>query len=188
MLVRLCPRLGVEGEPLHDRPYLLERLEVTPVVEPGVAGPHPADPVGLHPVLQQPEARVRGGLAGAEHGIGVARSGGGGEVTDGDEPCTRRHLERRRMGRRDRAFQVAGVDDLATHLHVVELLAAEVPDPFTVTTGAQVVVARQDADPVGPRQPPGHLSEVPADLLAGRPLVVPCVLTALVDPVVAERQ
>ena len=97
-------------------------------------------------MLQQPHARVRGRLAGAEHGIGGARSRGCRQLVDGDEPRARRHLERRAWVAGIDAFQVASIDDLATHDHLVKISAAQVPDLLTVAPGAQVLVAGEHAD------------------------------------------
>ena len=70
----------------------------------------------------------------------------------------------------------------------MKLSGAQVSDLLTVTPAAQVLVAGEHADPACLREPCGRLGEVPADLAAGRPFVVPGVLADLVDAVLAERQ
>jgi hypothetical protein len=89
---------------------------------------------------------------------------------------------------RDRRLQISGVDDLATYNNIANCPGTQVPDPLTVTPAAHVLMAEEHAYPARLREPRGRLSEVPADLTAGRPFVVPGVLADLVDPVLAKGQ
>ena len=74
-------------ETIHDRGHLIQRLPVPAVVEPGIAWANPADPVWINAVLQQPNARVRGRLAGPEHGIRRGRMGGRRQVVNRNDPA-----------------------------------------------------------------------------------------------------
>ena len=60
---------GIERDPLHDRADLLQRLEVPAVVEPGVPGPDPADSIGLHAAVEQPDTCVHGCLSRADYRV-----------------------------------------------------------------------------------------------------------------------
>ena len=169
---RLGARLGVEGDPLHDRADLLERLKVPTVVEPRVARPDPADPIRLDAVVQQPDARVHGRLARSEDRVADADSAAVRQVVDRDDSCGLRYLERRNVGGRDRRLQVAGVDDLAAHPDVVDLSGAQGPGPALRQLPRPGARGREQADPARPREPRRRRGEVLANLLAGRPLVV----------------
>ena len=92
------------------------------------------------------------------------------------------------MGGRDRGFEIAGVDQLAAHLDLVEALRCSGRGSALQPSRPQVLVLGQDAYAAGLRQARRHLGEVVADLGAGCPLVEAGVLAGLVDPVLAERQ
>ncbi len=155
---------------------LLQWLKVAAVVEPRVARPDPANPIGLNVVIQQPDARVRRRLAGPEDGVGAGRPRRRRQVVDGDDPNARRHVKRGAVGRRDRRLQVPCIDDLATYRDLVKLSGGHVSDLLTVAPGAQVLVAGEYADPARLREPRRRLRKVLEDLSSGRPLVEPGVL------------
>ena len=89
------------------------RLDQRPVQHPGLAWPHPADGLGVHPALQQPDAGVGRGLAGADDDVLARSLLPAHEVVDRDHPrtvasprtsvasppgCRGRGSERRRSG------------------------------------------------------------------------------------------
>jgi hypothetical protein len=89
---------------------------------------------------------------------------------------------------RHRGFEVAGVDHLAPHGHLVQLAAAQVTDLLAACPLPEVLVLAEQADPSRLGQPRRRRGEVLAHLRPGRPLVVAGVLAGLVDAVLAERQ
>ena len=157
-------RLGVEGDPLHDRADLVQRLEVLAIVEPHLARPDPPDAVGSHAVVEQPDAGVHGRLAGAEDGVGVRRLRGRRQRVDRDEASVRRDVEGRRVRRRDRRLQVPSVDDLAPDAERVHLTGGHVPDLLPVRVGPEMLVPGEDPDTPGRGEPLGRRGEVLADL------------------------
>ncbi len=93
----------------------LERLEVRAVPHPRVAGSHPPDVVGVDTVLEQPGARVGARLAAADDRVAGRRFLDVGQFVHGNASDVGVDRERRRVPRRDRRFEVAGVDDGASH-------------------------------------------------------------------------
>ncbi len=96
--------------------HQLERLEVRAVPHPRVAGPHPPDVVGVDTVLEQPGARVGARLAAADDRVAGRRFLDVGQFVHGHASHIGVDRERRRVSRRDRRFEVAGVDDGASDL------------------------------------------------------------------------
>ncbi len=117
-VVGCCRRFDAARHPVDGVGHQVERLEVLAVPHPRVAGPHPADAVGVDTVLEQPRARVGPRLAAADDRVAGRGFRDVGEFVHGDAPDIRVDGERRRVPRRDRRFEVAGVDDGASNVHL----------------------------------------------------------------------
>ena len=125
------------------------RLDHGPVQHPRVAGPHPADRVGVHAAREQPDAGVGRGLARPDDDVLARRLLQPGEVVDREHPRVVGDLERRRRLRRDVGGEVAGVDDPAPLGHL-EPLARDARDDGAV---ADVLAVGEELDPARLQHP-----------------------------------
>ncbi len=143
---RRCGLHDARGHPQEHRRIGLDHV---PVKQPGIAGPHPADRIGVHPAPEQPDAGVGRGLA-RPHDHVLARSVvKNSEVVDRDHVDTVRDPERRRRVRWDVRGKVAGVDDPAALRHL-EPLAGDARDDLPIV---DVLAVGEQLDPPRREQP-----------------------------------
>jgi len=88
---------------------------------------------------------------------------------------------------RDRGFEIAGVDQLAADLDVMQRSGPQVADLRSLLSRPYVLQPGQDAYTPGLRQARRYLGEVVANLRACCSFVEAGVLAGLVYPVFAER-
>ena len=91
--------------------HKFERLHLGAVPHPRVAGPYPPDYVRVDSVVEEPSARIGACLAAADDRVAGRRLTYVGQLVHGNAPDIRIDQERRRLPRRDRWFEITGVDD-----------------------------------------------------------------------------
>ncbi len=123
------------------------RLDHCPVQHPWIAWPHPADGVGVHVALQQPDAGIGRGLARADDDVLARSLLASHEVIDRDHVGTLRDAEPRRRLGRDVGREVARVHDSAALRDLEALTRVERDEgavPHVVAAGDELDPARRE--------------------------------------------
>ena len=159
------------------------------LVEPAVQPPclarlDPADRRSGDALFQQPDAGVQGGLARADDDEALGALPDARDLACGHAANAVGHLERRRAGRGNGAFEIRGVDDLPPHAHVPRNLR-EAGDKAVLP---QVLAAREIANTAARQKAAMHdVREVGPDLVRAGELVVAGIRPGRVEGVLPER-
>ena len=121
----------------------VERLHEVAVVLPRIAGPYPADAVGVDSRLEQPHAGVHPRLPRPDHREAIGRLAQVDEVVGRDERDARLDRESGNVTRRDLGLDVGRVDHLAPRLYK-DLGAVEQRNDEVAVPVSAVVLARAD--------------------------------------------
>ena len=159
------------------------------LVEPAVQPPclarlDPADRRRGDALLQQPYAGVQGCLARADDDEALGALPNAHDLAGGHAANAVGHLERRRTGRGNGAFEIRGVDDLPPHAHFPRLLR----EPGDKALLPQVFAAGKIANTAaGQKAAMHHVREVSPDLVRAGELVVAGIRPGHIEGVLPKR-
>jgi len=122
---------------------LVAGLEVGAVKQPGVARHDPADVVGVHTLLEQPQAGIDAGLARPDHHVAGLRLGELDEVVQGNAANIWCHGVPGWRCRRHLRAGVGGIHDLLAYLHRLAAAGEQGLD----LVGADHLALREEAHP-----------------------------------------
>lgn len=147
-------------------------LVEAPVQPPPFARPDPLDGAGRHAPRKQPDAGVQRGLAGSDDHIPLGPVSHTRGVARGHAAHALCHLEGRRACGRYAPFEVAGVDQLAPHTHLLHLAAQARGDEVAPVPSDGVIAAGEVVNAPGRQEVlVHHLRVVRAQFVRTRRLV-----------------